>query len=235
MAKGGEDLFSDAAARAAGEGARRGPRETARGVRTEIARELHDRVAQDLSVLLLEVQAAKRLSRDRAVLEQLALIEDKGRQSLIALREIVDDARGGETSARFVSLLQHLICTFEGATHTRVSLVVESDWPERLQGHAAMTVYRVIEEALNNVRHHSAAGVVIVRLHGGASCARVNVEDDGRGLPWADSHPGLGLIGMRERARLLGGDVRITSYAGGGTVLEAWFDLDGMQPKRAAP
>jgi signal transduction histidine kinase len=102
---------------------------------------------------------------------------------------------------------------------------VTQGWPPALNSAAAMNLYRLIEEALNNVRMHSGALTVQVLFDEISDTElAVMVRDDGRGV---DTDParvvGLGTIGMRERAVFLGGKLRIDSEVGHGTVVHAVF------------
>jgi two-component system, NarL family, sensor histidine kinase UhpB len=83
---------------------------------------------------------------------------------------------------------------------------------------AAVHVYRVLQEAVNNVARHSGTKQAWVRLHCDASGLRLEVEDHGRGVE-TDGRRGLGLITMRERADLVRGTIEFARPAGGGTLV----------------
>jgi hypothetical protein len=105
-----------------------------------------------------------------------------------------------------------------------VLLSVSPGWPSRLRSQAALNIYRIIEEALSNVRMHSGAALVEVVL-GPATGSQyaVSVIDNGRGADGTsgDRRPGLGTLGMQERAVILGGRLEVESVAGGGTTVRA--------------
>jgi signal transduction histidine kinase len=92
-------------------------------------------------------------------------------------------------------------------------------------------VYRMVQEALTNVARHANARTVRVRFDVEPSQARLLVEDDGRGFPAGSDHGstegsrGLGLAGIRERARLLGGEASVESVPGRGTLIEVKIPL----------
>jgi signal transduction histidine kinase len=90
--------------------------------------------------------------------------------------------------------------------------------PARLDQMTAVHVYRVLQEAVNNVARHSGTKQAWVRLHHDASGLRLEVEDHGRGVA-ANGRRGLGLITMRERADLVGGTIEFGRPAGGGTLV----------------
>ena len=99
-----------------------------------------------------------------------------------------------------------------------------------LKSSAALNVYRIVEEALSNVRLHSGARAVrvVLGVHSETELA-VTVTDDGRGVDTHDSRPlGLGMVGMRERALILGGQVWFESQNGDGTTVRATFPRIGV-------
>jgi signal transduction histidine kinase len=88
-----------------------------------------------------------------------------------------------------------------------------------IKGDAAIHVYRILQEALNNVARHSQASKVRVCVVSDGGDLRLEVEDHGVGLPAADHQNGLGLIAMRERAELLGGRLALLRPPAGGTLV----------------
>jgi signal transduction histidine kinase len=82
----------------------------------------------------------------------------------------------------------------------------------------AVHVYRVLQEAINNVARHAGSRQAWVRLHSDAAGLRLEVEDHGRGVS-ADGRRGLGLVTMRERADLVGGTIEFVRPAAGGTLV----------------
>jgi signal transduction histidine kinase len=88
------------------------------------------------------------------------------------------------------------------------------------------TVYRILQEALTNVARHAAARRVMVRLVRDEATVELRVQDNGTGFETED-HGRLGLRGMRERATLLGGSVRVESRPGAGTTIRALFPVRG--------
>jgi two-component system sensor histidine kinase UhpB len=195
-------------------------------IRRELARELHDRVAQTLTTMLIELENFKLEPNDRqSVLRQLGEIQESTRDVLTNLRHVLYDLRD-ETGIEegFAETVRVLLDRFEERTHVKVRLSVSPSWPSRLRSQAALNLYRIIEEALTNVRMHSRAGLVEVALGPmlGSQLA-VSVKDDGRGAESAtgDRVPGMGVLGMQERAVLLGGRLEVESTAGGGTTVRA--------------
>ena len=88
-----------------------------------------------------------------------------------------------------------------------------------MDGSAGVHVYRVLQEALNNVARHSGAREAWVRLRFEPEALQLEVEDHGRGLANNGARQGIGLVGMRERAELLGGSLQLTPPLEGGTLV----------------
>jgi signal transduction histidine kinase len=108
--------------------------------------------------------------------------------------------------------------------HTRIEVSLETSdeepWPQDL----ALVVYRVVQEALTNVARHSGATHASVRLMRGATHATLTVDDDGHGMGEAP-RPHLGLLGMRERVTLVGGELALESSDAGGLRIRAELPL----------
>ena len=191
-----------------------------------LARELHDRVAQTLTTMLIELENFKVEQTGRqSALRQLGELQESTCDVLTNLRHVLYDLRG-ETGIEegFADAVRDLLARFEERTHVHVSLSVSPSWPLRLRSQAALNLYRIIEEALANVRMHSGAGLVEVALGPvlGTQLA-VSVKDDGRGSDSAagDRAPGMGVLGMQERAVILGGRIEVETTTGGGTTVRA--------------
>lgn len=196
-------------------------------VRRSLARDLHDRVAQTLTTMIVEVENYKfehgRLPR---VVSQMDAVQDSARDVLDNLRELVYELRGEEGGdGSFVDTLNSVLARFGQRTGISTDLTVRSDWPVALRTPAASNLRSLIEEALCNARRHSGARAVSVVLEGRSTDRlAVTIRDDGVGVE-ADRYraPGLGMTGMRERALLLGGRLRIDGEPGKGTTVRATF------------
>lgn len=195
-------------------------------IRLMLARELHDRVAQTLTTMLIELENFKVEQTGRqSALRQLDTLQESTRDVLTNLRRVLYNLRD-ETGIEdgFVEAVRNLLARFQERTHVKVRFSVSPSWPARLRSQAALNILRIIEEALTNVRLHSGAGLVEVAL--GPSMDRylsVEVRDDGRGAESGagDRVPGMGVLGMQERAVLLGGRIEVETVAGGGTTVRA--------------
>jgi signal transduction histidine kinase len=195
-------------------------------VRRALARELHDRVAQTLTAMLIDLENFKMDQLgNQSVLREIAALQESTRDALKNLRGVLYDLRGqSDIDENFTKAVCALVGRFRDKTRLTVTLSVAPSWPSELPPQAALNLYRIIEEALTNVRLHSAATLVEVAL-GLAfdNQLAVEVKDDGRGADTeaGRSVPGLGLIGMRERASILGGRVEVERVLGRGTTVRA--------------
>lgn len=199
-----------------------------------VARELHDRVAQTLTGMLVDVENFKsqQVGWDD-VLEQMDTIQNSTRQVLLSLRQLLYELRGEvPPQDQLTESLGRLISRFEQRTTIAADLEVRQGWPEVLTPPASLNLYRIVEEALANVRMHSGATSVRIVLEARPDGRlAVIVDDDGRGLDTDTSRlAGLGTVGMKERALFLGGRLRIESEAGVGTKVRAEFPKELLVP-----
>lgn len=196
-------------------------------VRRVIARELHDRVAQTLTGMLVDVENFKSEQVGwQEVVHQLDFIQSSTREVLASIRQLLHDLRGDQgLSGAFVDVLRTSVGRFQDQTGIATKLAVRDAWQQGLNGAASLNVFRIIEEALANVRMHSGArNVEILLEEHSESELGLLIVDDGRGVDTDPSRPtGLGTIGMRERAMFLGGRLQIQSELGQGTAIRAVF------------
>ena len=200
--------------------------------RTRIARELHDVVAHSVSVMVIQAAAARRnlTSSPETASEALEAIESTGRQTMNELRGILGVLRTEDpdeaaildpqpTLERLDALISTDDLPVEMAIDTSLATIPDS---------ISITGYRIIQEALTNVRRHAGSvGHVDVSIAKGDGQLRISVEDDGRGAA-ADNHDqaGFGLIGMRERVGAVGGSMTAGPRPGGGWRLRASLPLE---------
>lgn len=209
-------------------------------VRRVVARELHDRVAQTLTGMLVEVENFKAEEVGWAdVVQQLDKVQSSTRQVLQNLRQLLHDLRGEEAiEGAFLDAVNALAGRFSEQTSIAVEVSMSPRWPTLLARQASLNLHRIIEEALANVRMHSDATHVEIRFEPySESEVSLVVQDDGRGVDTDQSRPmGLGTVGMKERAVLLGGRLTIHSgWPGPGTTVRAEFPRASLVPKEVSP
>jgi signal transduction histidine kinase len=199
--------------------------------RASIARELHDIVAHSVSVMLVGVRGARdvlRSSPDDAD-DTLAHVERSGEQSLAELRRILAVLREPEQSAESrpqpsLAELDELVASYRAAgLAVRFEVIGE---PTPLPSGVELSVYRIVQEALTNALKHADPTTVTVTL--GYRDARLELEvvDDGTPTLGAAT-AGQGLIGMRERVALLGGELETGPREGGGFRVAARLPVGG--------
>ncbi len=188
----------------------------ARLERERVARELHDGVAKSVSVLALEVSALA-AQAEGATRQRLGRIEHLARALAEELRAIVQDFRGQDREP-FEWSLRRVV-----AEHAGVALSLEGDL-ERVDTLARFETLRILDEALRNAERHAEATRILARVAVADGHLRLVVEDDGKGLEafsWEDTAASghFGLVGIRERAALLDGELTLEPAEGRGTRL----------------
>jgi signal transduction histidine kinase len=188
--------------------------------RTRLARELHDGLAQDLWFAKLKherlVPYVPEEHRGLAaeVTQAIDSAIDEAKQAVVTMRAADERERPLE------ELITRTVDEFAGRSGVRADLSV-ADLPTSLDARTQVEVLRILQEALTNVRKHADATVVRVNAEVADQRFRINVADNGRGFrPEETSGEGLGVQGMKERARLLGGDLLVTSEPSGGTAVQ---------------
>jgi signal transduction histidine kinase len=205
--------------------------------RSRIARELHDVVAHHVSVMTVQAGAARRiLHRDpEAVQDALTTIEQMGRTALGEMRRLVGVLRTEAEPVRSelspqpgVHDVSNLVEQLR-ETGLQVQLWIEGE-SRALSPGVDLAAFRLVQEALTNtLKHAGPQARAWVRIQYADRQLEVEVEDDGRGLVAGlgrNGGNGHGLVGMRERVALYGGDLRIGPRSGGGFEVRARFPLE---------
>ncbi|HMQ35453.1 MAG TPA: sensor histidine kinase, partial [Chloroflexaceae bacterium] len=190
--------------------------------RNRLARELHDSVTQQLFSMTLTSQAARaQLERNpQRVAAQLERLQETSTAALAEMRALIFQLRPPalRDQGLVAALQQHaqLLSRREGMA---IGLSVVGD--DRLARGIEQALYRIVQEALNNVFKHANARTVQVTLEFAGEHVRVRVADDGQGFDVAATPSGdgrhLGVLSMRERAAEIGGTMEIRSSVGSGT------------------
>jgi signal transduction histidine kinase len=195
-------------------------------VRRELARELHDQVVQELTATLIDLENFKRQPYDqKAVATQVDQVQGSLRRTLSELRLMLYDLRDEEEwQPGFMASLRDFAVRYDSRTGVRISVVVGGDWPSSIRSPAAKQLERIIREAVNNARLHGGARSIRLSLLAEGDLARVTILDDGRGLdPDHVEDSGMGILGMRERALLLGGSITVEQAPEQGTLVSIDF------------
>jgi signal transduction histidine kinase len=201
--------------------------------RARIARELHDVVAHDVSVMVVQAAAAKRIVErepDRAE-EAIVSIEGTGREALAEMRRLLGVLRRGDEDLALapqpsLSRVDALLARTRAAG---LDVALERSGDDApLPAGVDLAAYRVVQEALANVVRHAGAEHATVRLTYDPRAVVVEVVDDGRGAADGGGKAGHGLIGLRERVDLYGGDFEAGPRAEGGFGVRARLPVAGV-------
>jgi signal transduction histidine kinase len=203
--------------------------EAVAGERATIARELHDVIAHGVSVMTVQAGAARLLLDDDAARarESLVAVEDTGRQALDEMRRLLGILRGDEHEhdlapqpgiADIDSLIEQV-----RAAGLPVDVIIDGE-PKRLSPGVDLAAYRVVQEALTNTLKHAGAARAQVSIRYAPAALELAVTNSG-GVR-VDGRGGHGLIGLRERVALYGGEFEAGPRPGGGYSVRASLPLD---------
>ncbi len=207
--------------------------------RLRIARDLHDIVAHSLSVIVVQAGAAQRVMdpSDTPARDALEAIERTSRRALGEVRQVLGGLRGTDDERApqpGTEELGELVQDSESAgVPTTLEVIGE---PRELPGGVDLALFRIVQEALTNVRKHAGPGAsATVRLSYWSDRVEVAVEDDGRGAAAngdgsVGDDAGHGIIGMRERAATLGGQLSSGPRLGGGYSTQAVIPTEENVP-----
>jgi signal transduction histidine kinase len=177
--------------------------------RARIARELHDAIAHNVSLMVVQAGAERRVldSEATSTKEVLQTIEQVGRGALTEMRRLVGMLRSGEADALApqpsLADLPRLVAQVREAGLS-VELTVEGDQRELPLG-IELSAYRIVQEALTNALKHAGDANASVRVSYSSDQLELEIADDGAGAPAPVAGGGHGLAGMRERVALYGG------------------------------
>jgi len=197
-----------------------------------IAREVHDVIAHNLSVIIVQATAADAVfaSNPADARRAVRTIGGTARQALGELRRVLGVIRTGEerspdfppqpTLARLETLLEQV-----RTAGLAVDLHISGE-PRELPPALELSAYRIVQEALTNTLRHANATHAIATLRFDSDAVDVEVVDDGTPSAAGDRTGGRGLIGMRERAAAVGGDIEAGPAGAGGFRVAARLPLD---------
>jgi signal transduction histidine kinase len=205
--------------------------------RRRIARELHDSAGQLIAALAMNLRPlereASKIGSDAVALvkQSAALVDDLSREvrtiSHLLHPPLLDDVG-------LVPALRSYVAGFAERSGIKVDFEIISDFG-RLSLDTETAIFRIVQESLANIHRHSESSVASIRISHGEDDARLEVQDHGRGIPAEKQSPdkaGVGIRGMRERVRQLGGTFEVRS-SGEGTVVLARFPVESRPPRPA--
>jgi PAS domain S-box-containing protein len=198
--------------------------------RRRLARELHDQVGQSLTALKITMQSAASRVAEEGPRQQLANGVGIADDAIALVRSLSLDLRPAQLDdLGLVAALRWL--AGRHATASGLDLQVDGEAaPENIPEAIAISAYRIVQEALTNILRHADARSVRIRVGEAGGMLLLEIRDDGRGfdaaaLAAASGPRGLGIAGMRERAALVGGSLRLDSAPGAGCSVHAELPL----------
>ncbi|MET0417591.1 MAG: histidine kinase, partial [Actinoplanes sp.] len=190
--------------------------------RLRIARELHDSLTHQISIIKVQAEVAVHLARRRGepVPEALLAIREAGREASRELRATLEALRDdGRDPPRGLDHLPELVQRARMAG-LDATLTIEGHRPD-VPAAVDRTAYRIVQESLTNVARHAAAATASVRVDYRPDALAIRVDDDGAGTPDTAQTSGVGLLGMRERVTALGGRLSAEPRDEGGFTVHA--------------
>ncbi len=188
--------------------------------RARISRELHDVVGGMLTSIKLDIQRIRRRNSDAGIESIVVGVLDLVQESIEVVRSISEDLRPGVLDhLGLQAALAGALRQFSERTEIACELQGENVSLQLAQAKAT-AIYRICQEALTNIARHASASSVIVRMHCAGDRLRIEIEDNGRGLPsLTPTGKSIGLLSMAERAREFGGSLSARAGEAGGTCL----------------
>lgn len=184
--------------------------------RRRVARELHDDVGQQLALLSIELEQLRH-GAGAAVAEGLAAAAARANAISTGVHDLARDLHPARLETLGLPAALRALAEEVRARHGLEVDVRLVDWPGEIAADAALTLYRVAQEALQNAIKHAGAATVSIELHATPAALAMTVADDGRGFARDRPSPGIGLAGMAERVALVGGALAIDTAPGEGT------------------
>lgn len=201
--------------------------------RKRLSMELHDEVGQTLSALKIVVETARRRCKDKALADHLQQVSEIADTLVSDVREIARRLRPPplDDLGLVAALRWHLDRVVRAAS---LDVRFNADrLTKRLASDLELGCFRIVQESISNVVRHAAARQLTITLESNDIHLIISVRDDGCGFEPESlfskhgNHP-LGLLGMRERAAMLGGELRVHSTPGQGTEIQAVFPLENV-------
>ena len=196
--------------------------------RLRIARELHDSLTHQISVVKVQSEVAVHVARRRGerVPEALLAIQEAAREASRELRATLEALRDDDTTPPYgLDHIPHLVKRFR-TTGLEATLTIEGH-PRAVPAAVGRTAYRIVQESLTNAARHASATTASVVIDHRPDALAVRVDDDGRTSPDTVPAPGIGLLGMRERVTALGGRLHTGPRGTGGFTVRAELPTDG--------
>lgn len=198
--------------------------------RNRLARELHDSVTQVLFGLTLNLESASGLmaKRPERAAELITRSQEMAAEALAEMRSLIFELRPSALQEKGLAMaLTNHVNLFRRRQDLAVTLQITVE--DRLDPDIEFCLYRVAQEALQNVAKHAKASHVAVSYRAEPGAVTLTVADDGVGIPQTGSsqNQSFGMLGMKERVEAVGGRLTVTTAPGQGTTIQAWIPTEG--------
>ncbi|MFJ2342915.1 sensor histidine kinase [Streptomyces antimycoticus] len=197
--------------------------------RLHIARELHDSLTHQISIIKVQSEVAVHVARKRGeqVPDSLLAIQEAGREATRELRATLQALRDDDTSPpRGLDHIPELV-ERAGGSGLEATLTIEGQRPD-VPAAVGRTAYRIVQESLTNIARHAGAATASVRIDYRPDALAIRIDDDGKATPDNAPTPGLGLLGMRERVTALGGRLCAGPRSERGFTVQAELPVEQM-------
>jgi PAS domain S-box-containing protein len=199
--------------------------------RKKISRDLHDDIGQRVALLAMELDIiGQQLPDEHELKSRMQKVQHSAEELGSDLHQISHSLHSSKLQYLGLQAALRDLCNRIADKHALIVELDATDEKPYLREEEALALFRVAQEALNNVVRHSNATVARIVLSISETHANLAVIDDGKGFNPQAPSSGIGLVGMRERIRAIGGEFRIVSTRQGGTEIHASVEL----PKRAS-
>ncbi|HKU26583.1 MAG TPA: histidine kinase, partial [Candidatus Sulfotelmatobacter sp.] len=215
-------------------------RRTMAAERARFARELHDGAVQSLIAVEMQVDVLRRQAEAKLPISgELGRIQGLLREEVLKLRELMQQMKAIDVdSQKLLSVLRDTVERFQRETGINARFVTDLDQDQlEMPQRVCREFFCIVQEGLVNVRKHSGARHVLVRLGSIAEKWNLTLEDDGKGFPFSGRYnesqmqeAGIGPMIIRERVRLIAGELTVESNPGQGTRLEVSVPRNGDVP-----
>jgi signal transduction histidine kinase len=199
--------------------------------RHTLSRELHDNIAQLLTATTNRIAMARSEATSKKLRRELTEAREAVEQALQAVSDLSRNLRPAMIDQiGLAAAIEKHAAAFRDRVKLELHVHIEAPSAERLDGAAATNLFRIVQEALNNIEKHARATEAHIRLLEEEKLLRLEIADNGRSFTpdhaaTAQKNGSLGLISMRERAEMLGGTFEIDAQHGNGTRVRAHVPL----------
>ncbi|QGP91986.1 Histidine kinase [Neomoorella glycerini] len=198
--------------------------------RERIRRDLHDGLIQSIYGLALGLEHSRSLLAENPAVaaERLAVLKHQAEEVISGLRGYLAGLHlGRELPADPVALMKRVVTERVGGTGLKVNWCIRGNGRPHLDADQRDHLYHMLIEILSNIRRHAGASEAWIGIDLGAGGFRVEIKDNGTGLPAKVPAGGLGLENLRQRAALAGGWLEIEGWPGAGTTVTFWLPYGG--------